>query len=204
MKKLKDVTLIATDGLNPERTTCVMGHCQTMFDFADSVLIDTPKTYEDAMRCEIEGLWYHIKTSHALFVSHDGWIINPELWDDCWLEYDMIGAPWPKSFGSGNRVGNTGFSLRSRRFLEASARAMSLWEGQPGDVFQCKTLHRPMVNLGMKYASVELAAGFSWENNIEEGWGGPESFGFHDHKEEFIHLVDIDRSGFVRRPVASG
>ena len=36
----------------------------------------------------------HIKTSHCLFVHDDSWVLNPESWDDDWLEYDYIGAPW--------------------------------------------------------------------------------------------------------------
>jgi hypothetical protein len=180
MKHLPDVTLIATDGANPERTRRVMRYCESHFKFAASVLIETPKTYRDAMLCEIGGLHANFSTSHCLFVSHDGWILNPQMWDDAWLDYDMIGAPWPASWGITHRVGNTGFALRSRRFLEASAQAFGLWAGQPGDVFQCRTLHRPMIELGMKFAPVEVARRFSWEHFIEEGECGPAcSFGFH-------------------------
>lgn len=180
MKTLKDVTLIATDGANPERTARVMRHCERMFGFAASVLIDTPKNYQDAMRCEIEELARHVHTSHALFISHDGWIINPQLWNDDWLQYDMIGAPWPAAWGTKHRVGNTGFCLRSKRFLEATAAAIPLWAGQNGDVFTCQVLNRPLTELGMKYAPVEVAAKFSWEHYIEEGDCGPAcSFGFH-------------------------
>ena len=129
---------------------------------------------------EVCGLHEVLRTSHALFVSHDGWIINPHLWDDTWLNFDMIGAPWPMSWGVSHRVGNTGFSLRSARFLRASASAFGLWNGQAGDVFQCRTLHRPMVEMGMKYAPVEVARKFSWEHYIEDGECGPGcSFGFH-------------------------
>jgi hypothetical protein len=180
VKHLPNVTLIATDGLNPERTRRVMRYCESLFTFGGSVLIESPRTYEDAMRCEIAELHLHFKTSHCLFVSHDGWILNPQLWDDSWLGYDMIGAPWPASWGLRHRVGNTGFSLRSWAFLKASADSIGLWNGQPGDVFQCQTLHQPMVELGMKFAPVEIARRFSWEHYIEEGDCGPAcSFGFH-------------------------
>ena len=195
MKALPDVTLIATDGANPARTQRVLDHCCRFFDFAAVVLIDTPKTYRDAMRCEIAELAPHVRTSHALFVSHDGWILNPQFWDDGWLQYDMIGAPWPAFWGTGQRVGNTGFSLRSRRFLEASAAAVGLWSDQPGDVFQCRTLHRPMVEMGMRFAPVQVARRFSWEHYIEEGECGPGcSFGFHGwvagkQREEFEGML---------------
>jgi hypothetical protein len=165
-----------------------------MFEFASEVVIPA-NSYEEAMRVEIAGLAQHVQGTHALFVSDDGWILNPKLWDDSWLQYDMIGAPWPASWGTGQRVGNTGFSLRSKRFLEASASAVGLWANQPGDVFQCRTLHRPMVEMGMKFAPVEVARRFSWEHYIEEGECGPGcSFGFHGWvagktPEEFNRLL---------------
>ena len=36
------------------------------------------------------------------------------------FDYDYIGAPWPNNFV--NRVGNGGFSLRSKKFLELTAK----------------------------------------------------------------------------------
>lgn len=179
MKHLPDVTIIGQDP-DGDRIRRVIRHCESMFRFGGSVVVDSSMSYQDAMRFEVLGLATLVKTSHCLFVSHDGWILNPKLWDDSWLQYDMIGAPWPASWGTGQRVGNTGFSLRSRRFLGASASAVGLWSGQAGDVFQCRTLHRPMVEAGMRYAPVEVARKFSWEHYIEEGECGPGcSFGFH-------------------------
>ena len=56
----------------------------------------------------IRDVWKHIKTSHFLLVHLDSHIINPEAWDDNWMSYDCIAAPWADGF-----VGCGGFSLRS-------------------------------------------------------------------------------------------
>ena len=51
------------------------------------------------------------------------------------LKWDYIGAPWPLSyeafvdpFGRHIRVGNGGFSLRSRKFLEVPTKVEVPWE----------------------------------------------------------------------------
>ena len=39
----------------------------------------------------------HIQTSHCLLIQSDGFVLFPDKWDDSWLDYDYIGAPWPIS-----------------------------------------------------------------------------------------------------------
>ncbi len=60
----------------------------------------------------------HVETSHALCIQWDGYVLRGQAWDPAFLTYDYIGAPWPH-FSDGHNVGNGGFSLRSRRLLEA-------------------------------------------------------------------------------------
>jgi hypothetical protein len=122
----------------------------------------------------------YIDTSHALICTHDGFIANPHLWQDSWLEYDMIGAPWPAFWNVGHRVGNTGFTLQSQKFLQMAAKAEALWKGEAGDVFLCRTMEQGFRDNGIKYAPVNVAAAFSWEHYTEENTAGPDrSFGFH-------------------------
>ena len=76
--------------------------------------IDDLETYSEFM---IKGLDRFIQTSHALIVQWDGFITHPQLWQERFMEYDYIGAPWPTE--DGLLVGNGGFSLRSKRLLSA-------------------------------------------------------------------------------------
>ncbi len=60
----------------------------------------------------------HIETPHVLLVQWDGYAINPGAWRSEFLDVDYIGAKWYWQT-DGPRVGNGGFSLRSRKLLEA-------------------------------------------------------------------------------------
>ena len=55
-----------------------------------------------------------------LLIQWDGYVVNPEAWDPAFLGCDYLGAKW-YWHDDGMRVGNGGFSLRSRRLLDALA-----------------------------------------------------------------------------------
>ena len=109
------------------------------------------------------------QTDHVLIVQEDGYITNPELWDDSWLQYDYIGAPWPFP----PYVGNGGFSLRSRKLLEACRGFYE--EGVYEDVSICCRHREELIAQGIKFAPLEVAAKFSREL-VDFG---PPTFGFH-------------------------
>ena len=178
----KDVTLIVFEGLKSrhEQSGKLFKHLCGLGGFGDAVYIAEDCTYQQAMHWELGRFADYIDTSHALICTHDGFISNPHLWDDSWLEYDMVGAPWPAFWNVGHRVGNTGFTLQSQKFLQMAAKAEALWKGEAGDVFLCRTMEQGFRDNGIKYAPVDVAAAFSWEHYIEENTTGPDrSFGFH-------------------------
>lgn len=123
----------------------------------------------------------HVKTPHVLVVQADGYVLNAEAWTDEFLKYDYIGAPWLPS----NAVGNGGFSLRSKRLLEALTKLPTTYD-HPEDTAICLYHRAELEKQGMKFAPVELARKFSFEgrswNNtdwdgISKSWNG--EFGFH-------------------------
>ena len=121
----------------------------------------------------------YIESDFALVVQDDGHIVNPNNWSDEFLEYDYIGAPWPSSRKwnkrwkgenrdkiisslSKNRVGNGGFSLRSKEFLNYSSKfndCLSYAE----DVFLCLVNYEEAINNKIKFAPFEIALKFSYE-----------------------------------------
>lgn len=109
-----------------------------------------------------------IETSHALIVQPDGYVLNAHLWDDEFLNWDYVGAPWPSG-----EVGNGGFSLRTREFLLRS-------KDRAGDDNEDALVCRPPIE-GMRYAPSDVALRFSYELPVEgyPGWGLGMSFGFH-------------------------
>ena len=61
---------------------------------------------------------HFIDTPFALFIEWDGYVVEPRAWDRRFRDYDYIGAKWPEHF-DGMRVGNGGFSLQSKKLMDA-------------------------------------------------------------------------------------
>ena len=95
-------------------------------------------------------------------------------------EYDYIGAPWSEgATPPDQRVGNGGFSIRSRRLLEALRDPELDYDPTRGeDQLICHTL-RPVLEArhGIRFAPLDIAQRFSFERD------GPvhPTFGFHGH-----------------------
>jgi tetratricopeptide (TPR) repeat protein len=123
----------------------------------------------------------HVETAHVLLIQWDGYVINASAWRDEFLECDYIGAKWfwhGKTGEPGSaamRVGNGGFSLRSRRLLVALQDPRVRLEG-PEDETICRVF-RPMLERerGIVFAAEALADAFAFE--VDYPIGKP--FGFH-------------------------
>ena len=140
----------------------------------------------------------HVETSHCITIHDDGFIIIPEKWDPIWLEYDYIGAPWEYSensyidpWGNHIRVGNGGFSLRSKKLLEVPLNANVPFDVNWGNFYKhmgvtlqsedgniCVHNRHIYEVLGCKFAPVNMAARFSHERPTPET-KGITPFGFH-------------------------
>ncbi|RMH20589.1 MAG: hypothetical protein D6698_04035 [Gammaproteobacteria bacterium] len=139
-------------------------------------------SYDELNGFMLRELSKHVETSHMLVFQWDGYVVNPTVWDDNWLDYDYIGAPW-HSLGGRPAVGNGGFSLRSKVLMESvrvyfSNRDLPLSDSgrvMAEDLVICAHL-RPMLEerLQVNFAPVEVACKFSVEN---EKWRG--QYGFH-------------------------
>ena len=131
----------------------------------------------------------HIKTNYCLIIQADGFIINPHLWQDEFYQYDYIGAPWPEFYrdfdGKTVRVGNGGFSLRSRKLLEVPLHeSFSLhWDEltqDSEDMNICAWRKDHYLRQGIKYAPLEVAKYFAHENySLVPEVRGIQPFGFH-------------------------
>lgn len=126
--------------------------------------------YTDFMLRELAD---HVETPHCLVIQWDGHVLDSSQWRPEFLEYDYIGATWPQ-FGDGRNVGNGGFSLRSRRLIDA-CRARGFDHFHPEDLAIGRR-NRPWLEAqGMRFAPSALAERFSAERA-----GDPaSSFGYH-------------------------
>lgn len=140
----------------------------------------------------IEELHKYVESDYCLTVQADGFIVNPLLWTSEFLKYDYIGAPWPirvvmgnrePFFLTKNRVGNGGFSLRSRELLLETAK-LSFddlnYAIKSEDIVICHHEYERMKDRGIKYAPIEIANSFSLESVIDElSQDLSAVFGFH-------------------------
>lgn len=191
MLELPSVTLVCADTLNHELAARALARCCERVRFGRALFLtdrapsaavpgvevrriaplDSRDAYSELM---VKGLAAHVETAHALVVQWDGYVVNPGAWSDEFLAFDYIGAPWFWA-PEGARVGNGGFSLRSRRLLEALADPAIVVEGNE-DVTICTT-HRSLLETrhAIRFAPEDLAARFSFEASYPIG----RPFGFH-------------------------
>jgi len=170
-------------------------------------LIDRLPSSAAYSRFVLKELHRHIETPYVLLVQWDGFIQDARLWSEEFRAFDYIGARWTMFTDEAN-VGNGGFSLRSRRLLQATADP-DLVEVHPEDYHMCRT-YRGLLQerYGITYAPAALADRFSIEQVASgaELTNPVETFGFHslfrmhglldpDQLENF--LDDVPRSSLT-------
>ena len=186
---LSSVTLVCVETRDPMIAEWAIKRCLQGVQFAKVILftdlerIDTRQPgieYVQAPSIQntkdyslflLHGLDLHIHTSHVLITQWDSFIIHPELWQDHFLGYDYIGPVWPHH--PQTPVGNGGFSLRSKRLLQA-IKLPGFIPKHPEDYCMVAENKYFLEAQGIKIAPVEVAETFAVERSI---WH--KAFGFH-------------------------
>jgi len=134
------------------------------------------------------GLGNYFDDDKIIHIQTDGFMQNNDKWNDEYLAYDYIGAPWPATCNwcKGNPlVGNGGFSIRSKKLYNLTKNVMFLSGPNSqilttnDDVFISFTIREYLEQNGIKFAPVELAKIFSVEIPISNDHTLASSFGFH-------------------------
>jgi hypothetical protein len=213
--KLNNVTIAAVAGTKAIETLKAIKYSMRELEFDRAVLI-TPEDIQDdqveIIKCEplnyeqynhfiVYRLHEYINTTHCLLVQNDGYVVNPDMWQDQWMQYDYIGALWPYpqdnfSFrdqdGNIQRMGNGGFTLRSKKLLCAANDLDLEWKQYYGfyheDGFFCCHNRSKYESVGCKFAPIEVAAEFSHESQVEENQGHI-PFGFHGRNHYYYNLT---------------
>jgi len=158
-----------------------------------TVHIDPIENLIEMNRFSVNALNNFIDTDYCINVERDSAIINPSVWTNDFFDYDYIGAPWHISNNLENRVGNGGFSLRSKKLLETTAKLQydkhhpnPLYGCAPEDWFFCVKKYPEMKQQGIKFAPPDLAFDFSVEHSSPDiksynpnVLSSYKSFGFH-------------------------
>ncbi len=122
----------------------------------------------------LKGLRPFVDTPHVLVIQWDGYVVNAEAWDPTFLDCDYVGAKW-YWHEAGSRVGNGGFSLRSRKLLAAlEDPRISLVDAEDTTIGRT---FRPLLERehGIRFADEAQADRFSFEAAYPIG----QPFGFH-------------------------
>ena len=173
---LENVTLCAIDSVQPLLAKKAMDRCKKQVDFGGELFIDhmSINSKQAYSKFVIQELHKYIKTDFVLIVQWDGWIINKDAWNPKFLDYDYIGAVWPWH-PEGFRVGNGGFSLRSKVLCELTAEPEFVYKDRNEDDLICHINRDYLVRNQVRFAPEELARQFSFERELSN----VPSFGFH-------------------------
>jgi len=215
--KLNNVTLVAVAGVRIQEAYNAIKHSMKGITFGEVKLI-TPKNaetenpnvqiikldkeldYEEYNRFILYDLKDYIDTEFVLLVQDDGYVVNPTSWLDDFYNYDYIGAIWPvpdqndkisyrDPFGNLIRVGNGGFSFRSKKLLELPSKLNLEWKQYYGywneDGFlTCHNRHL-LEKEGIKFAPTDVAKYFSHECPVDEIKDIEKPFGFHGKNSKY-------------------
>ncbi|HEV2041117.1 MAG TPA: DUF5672 family protein, partial [Casimicrobiaceae bacterium] len=218
MLELPDVTLCCIDTVNHalalralRKSSAQVRFGRTLFisdrevsaqDF-EVEIVPALTSRDDYSQFVLKSLASRIDTSHVLLVQWDGYVINPTTWREEFLGCDYIGAQW-FWHDDGMRVGNGGFSLRSRKLLLAlQDPRIVLTEAE--DVTICRAF-RPLLERehGIRFASEATADAFAFEAAYPIG----KPFGFHGlfnfcrvvSPDELTELVSSFTPAIARSP----
>ena len=99
-------------------------------------VIDPIKDIHDYDNFIYHNLNKYIDTSYCMIINEDGHPINFEAWDDGFLSFDYIGSPWiwNPNIPTYQSVGNSGFSIRSKKLMNALSNYKYNSEEDGGDV----------------------------------------------------------------------
>lgn len=217
MLKLPQVTLACVDTRLPRMALDAMILCLDQVQFGDALLftcpnhgltdvpdgirvieLDSINSIEAYSRFLLKGMGPYLHTSHMLIVQWDGYVLDPTMWRDAYLDVDYIGAVWPQ-YADAHRVGNGGFSMRSRKLLDALTSDDIVAE-HPEDVCIART-NRTLLEQrwGIRFADETLAHAFAFERDRQT----PSSFGFHGLSNMAVLLSEAQLQTFMAHAPAA-
>jgi hypothetical protein len=127
----------------------------------------------DYSRFMLKELVRHVDTEFVQVVQWDGYVVRGAAWTDDYRRFDYIGARWwfrPE----GRDVGNGGFSLRSRKLLEA-LQDERVAVSDPEDDVICLQHRDRLEARGIRFADSATARQYAFEGEAPTG----RELGFH-------------------------
>lgn len=191
MLKLPEITLVAVTDIDRKGCWEALEKSSEGIEWGATLLLQPELGSIDAWnKYIIYDLHLYITTPYVMLIHPDGYVVNPSLWKDEFLDYDFIGAPWPLPHDDFSyrtpdgvlvRVGNS-VSLRSKKLLELPTKFNLEWKSYYGntneDGFLCVHNREALEQHGIRFAPLSVAVHFSKEHELEENQG-IQTFAFH-------------------------
>ncbi len=226
MRRLKNVTLVAVATTEIDATVKALQYSareldfdRILFiashdplssnDFYDFIKIEPFNNVGEWGRFVVFELHKYITTDYIILIHSDGFIVNPQSWDDDFLNYDYIGAPWPLPkdnfsyrdfYGNIIRVGNS-VSIRSRKLLKMPSDLGLEWACDHDyfheDGYLCVQNRHIFQAHGIAYAPLSVASKFSHERPILEN-KGIKPFAFHKWAGSNRHYPRFSKKASLR------
>ncbi len=173
--KLAAAALARSAAHLPCARTLLLTDADVSFESVEVVRIAPIRSRDAYSQFVLKDLNRYIDTDYALVVQWDGFVIDGAAWAEEFWNYDYIGAKWPHESGD-FRVGNGGFSLRSKRLLSALADNAITLNGENEDTAIC-IHHRALLEkkYGIVFASERVADRFAFDVSRPIG----PTLGFH-------------------------
>jgi Protein of unknown function (DUF5672) len=182
MLKLPDVTLVMVETREHVLARMAIEDCLNAAEFGDVLIVtDRPDLFDGLSQPArfylVEDFpdklgwsntwWFEVapllNTTHSLNIQWDSWICDPTMWQDKFLRYDYIGAPW--WYTDGLNVGNGGFCLVStlmKRYIYERREVYPCSTSSDDDLL-CRKYRPKLENAGFNWAPDKLAHEFAFE-----------------------------------------
>lgn len=189
-----------------ERIDKILTYMLKTIDFAEIVMVSTykpkvegirhiqinPVTYIEFNKWCLHEFGNYVNSDYGLRFEDDGFPLNPEFWDDEFLNYDYVGAPCRTTDGiqyAQEQIGGGGFTLRSKRLVEYT-KTIDYDNKTNEDTIISFYKRDEIVSLGMKICPHTIARKFVVQNPLDESHTIETSFGFHSR---VVHMNDAER-----------
>jgi tetratricopeptide (TPR) repeat protein len=191
MKTKTNLTLVAVDCAHPALAAKALRRSAALLPAARILLLTDEDTQYDGVETKriapiksraaysqfmLKQLADHIDTDYALVVQWDGFVIHDDAFADEFWNYDYIGARWPHVPGE-FKVGNGGFSLRSKKLLNALRGDDIVFREDENEDESICIHHRELLEkkYGIRFADERVADRFAFEISRPIG----RTLGFH-------------------------
>jgi len=166
-----------SQNLFPLRNSFVFSDLKDGWDTSHFIHIDPINSVQRYCEFLLRHAWKFVTTEFFIVLQYDGFVLDGDCFCENFLNYDYVGAPW--AHFDFHKVGNGGFSLRSKRLMmEVEPLVVGETFSLNEDILICRKYRRQLERAAkIKFAPPSEAKKFSREHLLSNH----PVFGFHGY-----------------------